>query len=134
VQKVLAGLPVGVYDLSVRQGDQLLATLSDAFTVVDNQTVNDLLSDVSFLWSDPTAPRVGDQVQIGLIVQRLGGAAVINLAQVLFWIQEADQSQVELGSGNVPALGVNDSAITAAVTWAPAAQWRLYVDGYYRPC
>ena len=119
--KVPTGLPPGAYDLSVLQGDQVLAALPAAFTVIDRQTVNDLISDPAFLWADPATPRTGDPTQLGLIVQRLGGVAAVNLVQVRFLAQQAGQAPVEIGAGIVPALGVDDSASTTGVAWTPAA-------------
>ena len=105
----------------MRRGDQVLATLPAVFTVLDRQTVNDLLSDPAFLWADPTTARVGDPAQLGLLVQRLGGVAAVNLVQVRFLVQQPGQAPVEIGAGIVPALGVDDSASTTGVAWTPPA-------------
>lgn len=120
--KIPAGLPTGAHALLVRQGDQTVATLLHAFTVVDNLTVNDLLAEAVFLWSDPVAPRAGDVVQLGLIVQRQGGVAAVNLVQVRFEVQQAGQAPAFIAAGIVPALGVDDSASTMSVGWmAPSS-------------
>jgi hypothetical protein len=119
--KAPSGLPAGVYDLSVRVGNQVLATLPGAFTVLERQSTDDLVSDPAFLWTDPVAPRQAEPAQLGLTVQRLGGSSGVNLVQVRFLVQQGNQAPVEIGSGIAPALGVDDSASTSGVPWTPGA-------------
>lgn len=131
--KIPACLPAGAHTLHVSQDDQTLAVLFDAYTVVDNQTANDLFSEAVFLWSDPVALRAGDAVQIGLIVQRLGGLAALNMVQVRFLVQQEGQAPVLVGTGIVPALGVDDSASTTGVAWAIAASGEYTITAIIDP-
>ena len=120
--RVPAGLPVGIYDLIVSQSGQAVTTLSNAFTVVDGQSVNDLIADPIFMWTNPSPPRAGENVQFGLIVQRLGGMAGLNAVQVRFDAQENGQTPILVGTSTVPAIGADDSVSSMGVEWRPPAR------------
>jgi hypothetical protein len=53
----------------------MVATFANAFTVIDSQSVNDLVADPIFMWTNPCRSPAQENVQFGLIVQRLGGMA-----------------------------------------------------------
>ncbi len=119
--KVPAGMAAGTYDVTVRQGDEVLATLVDGYVAIDNLTVNDLLSDPIYLWSEPAAPREGEPVALGLVVQRLGGVAVISQAAVRYTVEGPAQALLVIGTGVAANLGANESANTTSVDWLVAA-------------
>jgi hypothetical protein len=119
--KVPAGMAAGAYDVTVRQSDEVLATLVDGYVAIDNLTVNDLLSDPIYLWSEPAAPREGEPVALGLVVQRLGGVAALGQAAVRFTVEGPAQAPMVIGTGVAANLGPNESANTTSVDWLVAA-------------
>ena len=131
--RIPAGLPVGIYDLIVSQGGQTVAIFSNAFTVIDSQSMNDLVADPIFMWTNPALPRVGENVQFGLIVQRLGGMAGLNAVQVRFEVQENGQAPILVGTSTVPAIGAGDSVSSIGVEWRPPVRGAYTVTATIDP-
>jgi hypothetical protein len=107
--------------------------LVDGYVAIDNLTVNDLLSDPIYLWSEPAAPRAGEPAAWGLVVQRLGGVGAISQAAVRFTVDRPGQAQLVIGTGVASNLGANESASTTNVDWLDAAGGTYTVTAFIDP-
>jgi hypothetical protein len=124
---VPALLPVGVYDLTVTNPDDQQATLADAYNVLDASSNNDLLGYDHELWVNPLSPRAGATTEIGALVHRLGGKAVLQDVTVEFRRDAVDGPV--LGRSTVPFLDPPnsiDSTMPLEVTFSQAETFDLY--------
>jgi hypothetical protein len=115
------GLSVGSYDLRVENPDGGAATLRDAYQVIDP------LADVLYaysdeLWTGPTAPRVYEDTQMGLVVHRAGGSADLTGVSVDFYDGDPDAGGSLLGTGTIAALPPNSFTSTVGITWTPGSE------------
>ncbi len=89
--RVPAGLAPGLYDLTVT-GSTGTATLPDAYTVFDSDsgTSVDLFATSDGFWLSPATVRVGEPAQLGLLVSRAGGKAILQDVSVQFTLDSPD--------------------------------------------
>jgi hypothetical protein len=118
-----------VYDVVVvnPNGDQV--RLIDAIIILDAKTSNfdDLFSSDEQLWVDPLPARATVPIDLGLIVQRLGGKQVLEEVPVEF--RRDSPTGPLLGTGIVPFLDPSDgvdSTTSVAVTFASAGEVTIY--------
>jgi hypothetical protein len=89
--RVPAGLAPGVYDLTVTASTGT-ATLPNAYTVfdADSGTSVDLFAPSDGFWLSPATVRVGEPAQLGLLVSRAGGKAILEDVAVQFTLDTPD--------------------------------------------
>ena len=97
VQAVVpAGLPIGTYDVIVRNpSSSNTATLAGAYSVLD-PVGDDFAAGVDDLWTTPLTIRQGDTVLLGLNVHRQGGKSTRQVV-VAFYRQFDDGSRSLIG-------------------------------------
>ncbi|WP_281257223.1 ELWxxDGT repeat protein [Candidatus Viridilinea mediisalina] len=113
---VPAGVAPGSYSLRVTNGDGKQVVLANGYTVLDaaSELNDDLLSNSDYLWLDPVLPRVNHPVQLGLLVERMGGKNTLEAVEVLFRRDAADGP--ELGRGVVNFLDPRSMESTTPIT------------------
>lgn len=124
---VPAGLSPGSYDLTVTNPGGGQAQLVAAYTVLNEESSNDLIGSSDELWLDPEVPRAGSNAQVGLFVHRQGGTAALENVTVEFRRDKEDGPV--LGRGTVPFLDpVNgvESSTPVEVTFPNAGTVEIY--------
>ncbi|WP_129671862.1 VWA domain-containing protein [Candidatus Chloroploca sp. Khr17] len=124
---VPALMPVGTYAVTVTNPDGQQATLPDAYTVLDASSNNDLLGYDHEIWLNPVTPRAGETTEIGVLVHRLGGKAVLQDVVVEFRRDAVDGPV--LGRSTVPFLDPPNSVESTtplAVTFTQTETFDLY--------
>ncbi|RRR65752.1 MAG: hypothetical protein EI684_22225 [Candidatus Viridilinea halotolerans] len=113
---VPAGVAPGSYSLRVTNDDGKQVVLANGYTVLDaaSELNDDLLSNSDYLWLDPVLPRVNHPVQLGLLVERMGGKNTLEAVEVLFRRDAADGP--ELGRGVVNFLDPRSMESTTPIT------------------
>ncbi len=99
---VPAGLSPDSYDLTVTNPGGGQAQLAAAYTVLNEESSNDLTGSSDELWLDPEVPRAGSSAQVGIFVHRQGGTAALENVTVEFRRDSRDGEL--LGRGTVPFL------------------------------
>lgn len=117
---VPVGLGVGSYTLTVTNPNGKLAILANAYTIQDGGA-DDLFGLAYKLWTEPNAPRAQAEMKLGLVVERLGGKAVLSNVTVRFYLGDLGAGGRPLGDGVIPLLSPRGSATTPAVAWTPPA-------------
>jgi hypothetical protein len=119
--KVPASLAPDVYDVTVINTDGSTASLSNAYTVLDASSADsDLRAEWYGFWAHPPSPQEGEDVCLGLIVERVGGVADTDPFPVRFYSGTvADENAV--GDGYVDRLARNDQASTTPVEWGQSS-------------
>jgi hypothetical protein len=118
---VPAGLPVGVYDLTVINPGGASGTLPQAYTIYDPEN-DDLYSYDYELWTDPVMPLAAETTQIGLIVHRQGGKTTLNNVVVRFYEGDPATGGLLIGDGFIPFLSPRSQASTTGINWTPATE------------
>lgn len=113
-------MTAGSYDLRIVRSDLTEETLSDAYFVVEGETIDDLSALASEFWINPAAPSAGLTAEIGLRVQRRGGDGTVSNVQVAFYDGDPNGSGTLIGTGTIASLVVDQSADTTSVEWIPA--------------
>ncbi len=120
-----AGLAPGGYDLRLVNPDGGQAALSDAYQVLGSDA--DVIYAYSDeLWTGPTAPRVYQETQIGLVVHRAGGDAPLSDVSVAFYDGDPSAGGILLGTGTIASLAPDRFTSTTSVTWSPTS------DGFHQ--
>ncbi|MFP4439113.1 MAG: right-handed parallel beta-helix repeat-containing protein [Chloroflexaceae bacterium] len=124
---VPSGLSPGRYDLTVTNPDGEQTQLAEAYTVINEDSNNDLTGSNQALWLNPEAPHAGSPAQIGVFVQRQGGKATLEQVTVEFRRDAVDG--ILLGRGTVPFLDPRtavESTTGVEVTFPRAGMFDLY--------
>jgi hypothetical protein len=117
-----AGLAAGIYDLAIRNPYGAEAIRQDAYTVLDaGPELDDLHAGSQDLFSEPSAVREGRQVQLGLVVHRMGGDTSLSDVEVRFFDGDPDKGGTTIGLTTVPELTPDSSAPTLGLDWKPSA-------------
>jgi len=131
--KVPAGLTPGEYDVTVTNPDSGLASLPNAYTVLDASSANgDLRAGWYGLWADPPSPQEGKDVYLGLNVERVGGSAGTGPFPVRFYSGTVAAGHV-IGDGHVAGLGKDDQASTNPVYWGQLSSGRYTLSAVIDP-
>ncbi|MBX2999216.1 MAG: CHRD domain-containing protein [Caldilineaceae bacterium] len=117
---VPAGIAAGAYNVTVINPDNKQGSAANAYTAVQAEN-DDLYSESNLLWTDPMAPRAGENTEVGLVVNRQGGKTVISPLAVDFYVGDPNAGGTLLGTGSILTLSPRSSASTSAVNWLPAA-------------
>ena len=120
VAEVPAGLEPGLYEIAI-ETDTDRASQTDAYEVINGILVDDLLSSSEFLKLEPVPLRAGEEGQMSLLVQRLGGNMPLPDVTVQFRLDSLDGET--LGSGIIPApLPTDTISSTVPLAWTPALE------------
>lgn len=121
--EVPLNIPVGAYALTVTNPNGQSAQLANAYTAM--ASVHDLYPREGGFWLDPVTLRQGDPITpaLGIVINRLGGTAVLPNVPVDFFYQPAGGSSVFIGRAGTPPLAPNSQVDTLPLEWAnlPAA-------------
>jgi hypothetical protein len=124
---VPGGHPSDVYDVVVVNPNGQEGRLSDGYTLLDQSSNNDLTSSNTLMWFKPQVARVGEPVQLGVIVQRYGGKRVLENVTVRF-TRDAETGTV-LGESNIPFLdppSSQESTMPLEVTFSEVGTFDIY--------
>lgn len=72
------------------------------------------------IWTNPAAPRAESTIELGTIIHRDGGKAVLNDVKVRFFDGDPEQGGSEIGEATVDRLSPRWYAISSGVDWVPA--------------
>ncbi|MGB0385738.1 MAG: CARDB domain-containing protein [Ardenticatenaceae bacterium] len=114
---VPAGLTAGSYDLEAFNEPGEVATLSDAYTILEAAQSDDLFGQADELWVDPVAPRAGAATKLGLVVHRQGGDSTLSDVLVRFSVDGQT-----IGDATVTLLGPDSEQNSTQIEWTPSAQ------------
>ena len=112
-----AGLPVGVYTVTVRNPDGGTAALANGYTSYDRKS-NDFFATANDLWTDPLTVRAGSTARLGLTVHRSGGQSYQQVT-VAFFYRLPDNKLKEIGRVLVEPM-LPDTTRPVSVTWNTA--------------
>ncbi|MEM7131917.1 MAG: S8 family serine peptidase [Chloroflexota bacterium] len=132
--KVPIGLAAQSYRLVVESKDGWVRDTGYTYVVEDATTINDLRSAPELLWSSPRTLRVGDTIQVGLTLERMGGNQTLSAVPIRFWVSEGVQNQanplIELGSGVVDQIGIDDRHDSTGLSWEniPEGEFTLWAE------
>lgn len=128
VQAVIpAGLPLGVYTLTLTKSDGTPGSLPDAYQVIDATLNDDLWSSASSLWLEPATIHQGDSDSgLGLVVYRQGGQNILSNVEVSLY-SGPPVTGTRIGTGTIVLLSPHSQASTSKVMWMPdAGAYTLY--------
>ncbi|MCA9972238.1 MAG: DUF11 domain-containing protein, partial [Anaerolineales bacterium] len=123
--RVQATVPIsltpGVYDVVIRNPNQLSGTLPAAYTVLDATLLDDLFGFAYEFGTRPASPIVGQNTELGFYVYRQGGQQPLSDVEVAFY----DGPPAQAGSSLIaqviiPTLAPN-ARVPLTTTWTPAA-------------
>jgi len=107
----------GVYTLIITNLDGQGAQLTNAYTAL--ASIDDLYPREGSFWLDPVTLRQGEPITpaLGIVVNRLGGTAVLPNVPVDFFYQPTSGSAILIGRANTPPLAPNSQAGTLPLAW-----------------
>lgn len=112
-------LTPGIYDLRVINPGNQSGTLADAYTVVDADTIDDLLTSRFDFGIRPVSPQIGQTSTLRLKVYRRGGQSDLRDVHVAFYDGPPSQTSSRLiGDVIIPLLSPN-SSVPVTQTWVP---------------
>lgn len=110
---VPAGLPVGIYQLTVTNPDGKSDSALPGLMVVGARLGDDLVA--GEIWTDPLTVRVDEDVRLGLRVKRFGGATTLTGVTVTFYLGRPETG-TPIGTATLEPLEPNGTA-NASLIW-----------------
>jgi len=74
------------------------------------------------LWTGPTAPRVYETAQMGLVVHRAGGSGDLTGVSVDFYDGDPASGGTKLGTGTIASLAPDSFTSTVGIDWTPESE------------
>ncbi len=118
----------GIYALTITNPNGQFAQRANAYTAL--ASIDDLYPRDGSFWLDPTTLRQGEPITpaLGIVVNRLGGTAVLSNVPVDFYYQPSGGNNVYIGRTNTTPLAPNSQAGTLPLAWStlpPAGTYTL---------
>jgi hypothetical protein len=110
---VPAGLPVGIYQLTVTNPDGKSDSALPGLMVVGPRVGDDLVA--GEIWTDPLTVRVDEDVRLGVRVKRIGGKATLTGVKVTFYLGRPETG-TPIGTATLEPLEPNGAA-NASIIW-----------------
>jgi hypothetical protein len=127
------GFAPGRYNLTLTNPDGGSATLSNAYTVFDPATNDDLFANDYELWSEPAAPHAGAEARLYLLVRRQGGKQPLTNVTVRFFLGDPASGGTLIGDGAIPLLSPRSADTTTGVAWTPPAAGEYVIHALIDP-